>query len=52
MRPCLVRYAKTVRGYFLNLEKPNNPVNILNLLDAIAIFASVFIDLVRSVVGV
>eukprot|EP00750_Incisomonas_marina_P010351 INCI16265.5.p1 GENE.INCI16265.5~~INCI16265.5.p1 ORF type:complete len:1201 (+),score=174.48 INCI16265.5:344-3604(+) len=49
---CTVMYAKTVRGYFLNLEKPNNPVNILNLLDAIAIFASVFIDLLAPSGGV
>ena len=38
------RYAKTIRGYFLALSKPKTPVNVLNLLDALAVFSSVFID--------
>lgn len=44
----LPRYARTIRGYFFYLDKPNSPLNMLNLLDAIAIFASVFMDQVMG----
>ena len=42
------RYAKTVHGYFRNMDKPNAPINVLNLLDALSIFAGVIIDFVRA----